>query len=430
MDKVDGSIRRREPSGEPKGDAERTFHRSLALVFLLALVVRMLFVWIQGSFHIFDIYFVASDSRLYEALAHSLLSGAGYARAGQPTALVTPAYPLFLAALHWLGIESPLGVGFVQSIIGAATCVLIAMLGRHLGGDQVAVVAGILSACYVHLIFWTGYVLTDTLFVFFLVASLVALLRWQDNLDSHLRAGFAGVLLGIGTLTRPHLAGFAILAGLWTIVIAGRRRRAAVHSGLFLLLGLTMVLAPWTLRNYRVLGVPIVGSTLGGEVLYQGNSIGATGGTGGYLDARDFRPLELPSGLTEIEVDRAYSHAAWQFMLDNPEDLPELALRKFVNMWRPTYEGSSVCNLWIFGGSYLFVVAFSLLGIARRWKNGLGQSEGLLLLCVAFLLILHLIIPGMIRYRLPAEPLLIVFAAAALQPLGELTGWTLTRHKT
>ncbi len=364
---------------ESRADSKGSLCRSLIFVFLLSLMIRMLFVWIQGSFHIFDMYFVASDSRLYEALAHNLLSGSGYVLDGKPTAVVTPGYPIFLAVLHWLGIETPLGVGFIQSLVGAATCVLVAIVGHYVGGARAAVVAGLLSAFYVHLIFWTGYVLTDTFFVFLVVASLAALLKWQEDVKSRFRAGLAGVLLGLGSLTRPHLIGFAVLGFTWVVITAQRRRAAAVFSGLFLLLAVAGVLAPWTVRNYQLFGVPIVGSTLAGEVLYQGNSFGATGGTGGYLDTRDFHRLELPPGLSEVEVNRSYSRAAWQFMLHQPERLPRLALTKFVNMWRPTYGGASARNLLIFGGAYLLVVAFGLVGIARLWRSGLGRGGGLLL---------------------------------------------------
>src|SRR5207245_11605013 len=119
---------------------------------------------------------------------------------GMPTAVVTPGYPLFLTGLHGLGMKSPQAVGFVQGLLGAATCVLVAMVGPYLGDARVGAIAGLLSSFYPHLIFWTGYVLTDTLFVFFAVASLAALLWWQEDVTAQLPAGVAGVLLGAGSL--------------------------------------------------------------------------------------------------------------------------------------------------------------------------------------------------------------------------------------
>ena len=416
-DSTESAVPQEEAFVNSSFDSEGRFRHTLLFVFLVALILRMLFVWIQASFHVFDIYFVASDSRVYEALAHNLLSGAGYALDGRPTALVTPAYPIFLAVLHWLGVDTPIGVGFVQSFVGAATCVLIAMVGRYLDNSYTAIVAGILSASYVHLIFWTGYILTETLFVFLVIASLVALLRWQEDVNSRTRAALAGLLLGVGSLTRPHLLGFAVLAFCWVVVAAGGKRGAAALSGVFLVLGLVAVLAPWTLRNYRSLGIPLVGSTLGGEVLYQGNSIGATGGTGGYLDARDFQRLQLDPGLSEVEIDRAYSRVAWQFILHQPGRLPRLAVKKFINMWRPTYEGASFRNLVIFGGNYLLVVALGVVGVARLSRVGFGRFGGLIFICLAYFVLIHLIVPGMIRYRLPAEPLLILFAATTAKPV-------------
>jgi len=404
--------------------SDRLGARVLVAIFLLSLALRLLFVWVQETYHIFDIYFFAGDSVLYEGLARSLLAGEGYSFKGHPTAVVTPGYPFFLAAVHMLGADSPMSVGIVQCVVGAITCLLIAVIGNAVGGRLAGLTAGVLAATYVHFVWWTGYILTETLFVFFVVSAVVTLLQWQEDVSSIPRAFAAGLLLGLGALTRPHMVGFGVLACILIVVSARGQRRRAAASAACLVLALALVLTPWAIRNYVVFGVPIVGSTLSGAVLYQGNSPGATGGTDGYLDARDFRPLNVPPTLGEVETDRAYSRAAWQFIRDEPWSLPGLAVRKFVNMWRPTYGGASFRNILLFGGSYLLVVVLALFGILRSLKAGPGKPERILLLGLAFFVGLHLIVPGMIRYRLPAEPFLILFAAQAVQHL-----WAFSRRQ-
>lgn len=390
------------------------WRRVTIAVFVLSLFVRLLFVLVQESYHIFDIYFFAGDSVLYDDLARSLISGGGYSFKGRPTAVVAPGYPLFLAALYALGIGSTLAVGVVQCVLGAATCAIIAVIGRYVAGDRAGLIAGVLAATYVHLVWWTGYILTETLFVWFVVAAFAALVHWQRDVASDRRGLYAGLLLGFGALTRPHLIGFGIVLAVLVVFLARGQRRAALRSGAWLLLGLTIVMTPWAVRNYFVFGVPIAGSTLSGAVLYQGNSYGATGGTGGYLDARDFKPLDMGSDLGEVESNRAYSRAAWEFIRQEPASLPRLAFWKFVNQWRPTYEGSSFRNFVIFGSSYVLIAVLAIVGIVRAVRRGPSNAEWMVLAGLAFFVVLHMIVPGMIRYRLPAEPFLILLAAVTI----------------
>ncbi len=321
------------------------------LVFAVGLTVRVLYLWLQSTFQLFDIYFYASDSRAYDMLARSLREGQGFAIQGQPTAYVTPGYPLFLVGLDSVGIADAFRVGIVQCLLGALTCVLVAIIGAHLGGRRVGFTAGLISAVYPHLIFWTGYLLTETLFVFMAMASLVVLIKWRES-PSQKRILIAGLLLGLAALVRPQILGFAILVPVW-MVISRTTRAQALRAVPVLLLGVLIPLAPWTLRNYWMFGEPVFTSTETGIVFYQGNSPGATGGSRGYVDGLDFVSLQLPPGLTEVEINRIYLQQAIAFDLSHPERLPYLAFKKFVNMWRPVYEGASMRNILIMGGSYL-----------------------------------------------------------------------------
>jgi hypothetical protein len=113
---------------------EDPWQKMLISIFCIACVLRVLFIWLQGSLQLFDIQFIAADSRLYDGLARSLLAGQGFAMQGQPTAFVTPGSPLFLAALYALGITIPLPIGIVQSTLGGLTCLLVAIIGVYLGG--------------------------------------------------------------------------------------------------------------------------------------------------------------------------------------------------------------------------------------------------------------------------------------------------------
>jgi hypothetical protein len=385
------------------------------MIFLLAVGIRLLVVLGQAHGNWFHLEFVASDSRRYINLARTLAQGAGMSVDGIPTASVTPGYPLFLATLSWMGIVTPIGIGLVQCVLGGLTCVLISQLSARLGGRSTSVLAGILSAGYPHLIFWTGYLLTETLFVLGVVGSLVAVARFTER-PSMMRAMLAGICLGLAALVRPVILVFAGVVPVWWCWRNRSTGLRALRKGVAIFAGLLIVLAPWVIRNLMVMGAPILTSTEAGPVFYQGNSPEATGGSRGYVDDADYTPLILPVEWPEVRVNRYHWEQALSFLRHHPTAIPRLFLRKLVNMWRPTYADASWRNRIVLGSSYLFILGWACVGIwgALRMPQRCAVV-GLLGLFIVTFVIQHGLFTGMIRFRLPVEPALIVFAAFGLE---------------
>jgi 4-amino-4-deoxy-L-arabinose transferase-like glycosyltransferase len=353
----------------------------------------------------------ASDSVLYRGLANNLVEHGTFSFHGHATAYVTPAYPLFLVLLRPIG-TSTLFLAVVQCFLGAFTVGLLADTARRLAGPIAGWVAGLLAAGYPHLIFWTGYVLTETLFV-----CLVALAVWvtvvllqRDESPAWLPVS-AGAAYAAAGLARPEIFGFAVLLGL--AGLASKRWRFAAFLGF---VGLVLLWSPWVLRNAVTLHAFVPASTETGIVLYQGNSPGATGGSRGYVDGRDFKTLDRLTPLPEVEEDREYRKAALTWMRHHPGEVVRLAPKKLANMFRPVYAGSSKLNLTVTLLSYPLVLTAGAVGtflLARR-----RRVTGLVVVwLLVYELVVHALVTGMIRFRLPVEAMLCVTAGVAAQAL-------------
>src|SRR6266700_268949 len=72
------------------------------VIGLLALAVRLLYLWLESRYGIVVGSFFSGDSRTYDALAGELLSHGRYTFGGTPTAYVVPGYPLWLA--FWFSV--------------------------------------------------------------------------------------------------------------------------------------------------------------------------------------------------------------------------------------------------------------------------------------------------------------------------------------
>ena len=221
--------------------------RTLLSMFVLALLIRGGFVLtLQDGF-----YF--PDSIEYSGAALNLLIsgdlGIAYNR--------PPAYPVFLAGIYLFFGESILAVRMVESVIGALLAVIIALIGKRIGGQTVGVIAGILWSIYPLGIFITGILYPTNLLTVLLACGVLCCLPDSQQEFSPKRLFAAGVLWGLGALTIPVVLATIGLIGLW-VIYWGRGNRVRLLSLLFL--GAALVVLPWVIRDFYVYGrVVLVG---------------------------------------------------------------------------------------------------------------------------------------------------------------------------
>ncbi len=374
----------------------------------LALVARVAYVVAQQRGDLLNVYFDAADSGIYRALGESLRSG-HYDLAGSPSIAYPPGYPAFLAAMSTLS-DSTLAIGIAQALLGAATAVFMACIADRLAGRRAAWATGVIGALYPGIVFWTGYVITETFFCFFLALGLLMTTRtWQQPAIAPAIA--AGAAFGVAGLTRSVVLPFAVvlaLAGLFD-----RRFRAGAALGA---LAMVVVLAPWIVRNLLVVDSPVVTSANSSYVLWRGNHPGVTGGKGGYNNPRDYTNLSFPPGTSDVAMARTYRRAALSWMRSHPGRVLELVPAKLANMLRPTTAGSSTRNKVLTVATYVPLLIAgcwgSVLLLARR-----RRGAPVIVAYAAYTLIFHSLTFAIVRYRLPLELVMTVTAGVALASL-------------
>ena len=176
--------------------------------------------------------------------------------------------------------------------------------------------------------------------------------------------------------------------------------------------GLAATLAPWTIRNFRVIGHAIPTTLWVGPSLYDGLHPKATGDS----DMEFFEKDNLLTTMTEYEMDREYRRRSWQFVREHPGRAIELGIVKITRFWKPWPNASQFRQWWL----CLIVVAFFLPAIGLALVEAVRRRfdvRCLLLTAgpVIYFTVIHSVFVGSIRYRLPAEyPLLILTAAGAI----------------
>ena len=185
-------------------------------------------------------------------------------------------------------------------------------------------------------------------------------------------------------------------------------------------------MAPATLRNARVFNRFVLANTNAGYAFFWANH--PIHGTDfkdvlGDEDPRyqDLVPPELRH-LDEAALDRALMARGWGFVLDDPVRYVRLTLSRFDDYFKfwPSSESSTLSNLsrvLSFGLLWPFMAAG--LWLARRdWR----RTMPLMLFAAAYAKV-HLLSWALIRYRLPIDAVLLVFAAVAVERLLRRLGW-------
>lgn len=374
-----------------------------------------------------------SDAAYYFERAGELAAGQGYiSPEGQPTAFWPPGWPLALSlAFKAFGASVPV-VGLFNLVFAGFSAALLLLLARRITGSELAArLALLLIALYPNNAAYVPLALTEVFYTALLLAICWLLVEQRHWLCL---AG-AGLLLGLATLVKaqtlvvvPLVLGIALLRApkFWAAV------PETIAKGLALGAFAALVVAPWSLRNERVLGQVVLVSTNGGVTLATGNNASATGG---YVDNDPaYLALQARKGaLDEIAFDAAAKRLGVEWIKANPGKFVALMPVKFFKLWGP--DGEAVWSYEKGAASYaahsglykavrwanqawywmllgLFAVA-AVVQLRRRWRAGTGLFDWWLLPygIAAYPTAICLVFSGQTRFHYPAMPFIAISAA-------------------
>ena len=242
-----------------------------------------------------------------------------------------------------------------------------------------------------------------------------------------------GLAIGLTGLLRQVFLLFVPVLFLWlwwSLRPPAVGNQRSVAHGRQLVVGLatvsilvTLLIAPWTVRNHRVFGTLVPLNTNAGFAFYWGNHpihgtrfmplLEETDLGYGELIPREIR------GLNEGAMDRALLARAMTIIRDDPGRYLQLSLsrsREYFKFWPSRDSGviSNVARVASFGVCLPLMIYGVALSVQRiRRSHDVVQAHGIVLLYlwVGFYAGIHLLTWTLIRYRLPVDVVLLMFAA-------------------
>ncbi len=411
-----------------------------AALLLLAAGLR-LFV-LERSFPIA----LLGDENYYLQTAESLARGDGH-RAGESRASWPPGQSFFLSLFVREPGPAPSAAGArgpgrheaggrseadlrrmlrAQVALGSLLVLLSAGLGRALFDARTGLAAGALAAVDPTFIAFSHSLWSETLFAVASTGALWALVEGERRQSARLAVA-SGLLLGVAALTREIALPIAAACGFWWAWRAGPERRPAALARAALLVGVAvLIVLPWSLRNYAVLGRAVPVSTAGWFNLREGNTLSRRDWMRvDYGALRAFRARHFAIRDELERADQARREALALIRSEQPGWIYKKTLRNLALLFGPDSLLFYKLRMDAYGPlppqlvralllatatGYAALFAAAVLGLAAAPAR-LGSLP---LVAFAPAVAIHILANAHSRYRFPLMPLLMIYAGFAL----------------
>jgi 4-amino-4-deoxy-L-arabinose transferase-like glycosyltransferase len=413
-------------------NALRAAVTSIWIILLVALVVRLGFMWWYEAIH--PKQAVSVIPFLFESgnIAHSLATGHGFSSPFRvdtgPTAWMTPAYPLFLAGIFRLfgayTFHSWTAAVLLNIWCCTLACVPIFDVGKRMGGVGLAAGAAWLWAIFPNAIL----IPVESMWDASISALLVATILWATIAlaeSERMRDWCAyGLLWGVALLVNATLAGLLPFLLGWMVYRQHQQKRAWARRAVAAAVIVVFCCVPWTIRNYKIFHHFIPLRSVLGLQLWLGNNDQTQD-----IFRGDLHPIynsgerEKYIALGEIAYMQDKKQEALQYMLSHPAREAHLIANRFISIWSggtpdPLTDFIETPSLW-----FRFILVFNVLA-------AVGALSGIVILfwirnaCWCPVVVFPIVYPwayyltlALPRYRLPIDPIVLLLMALTLHQM-------------
>ncbi|HYV59856.1 MAG TPA: glycosyltransferase family 39 protein [Acidimicrobiia bacterium] len=411
---------------------DRRFWRILLVIALGALVLRVSYVAFAKTNQP-----IHGDQLFYNAEANRLARGDGFLEPFDPQALSRgviregtdpaadhpPLTVIVLAPVSFVTSEALMPQRLTMAVLGTAAVVVIGLLARRLAGDRAGWIAAGIAAIYPNLWVNDGLIMSETIAT--LLVALALLYAYRLMREPKLwTALLVGALCGLAALTRAELLLLIPLLAVPAALVArsitvGQRWKLAGAG----VVAAAVLIAPWVGYNLARFEEPTYLSTNDGIALLGSNCDSVYFGDGiGLTDLNCLGPN--PRGDQSVD-SRIYRDRAFDYIRDHKKRAVLVAAARVGRSWslfRPwdmiSYNKGEGREGWVTALGLIMYFPLLVAAVAgwvvmrrrrRRWWP--------LLVPVLIVTIASAVTYGQTRFRVPAEPSIVVLAAIAVAAL-------------
>ncbi len=428
-------------------------------IFVLAVIVRLLTAYFVGT-HLNDAgWFPYGIYNIFDQQANAILSGSAPAFwIGDPSqtnaAIYPPGYSLWLAMIYGIsGIRSAHVVQIIQTILDSVSVLLIVVTGANAFKWSVGVAAGILAALSPLLAFYGASPLADAPTSWLVLIGVWMLIRAAKLENAYWALG-AGTMIGASCWFRANafLLMFVWAAALLVYIRAKWPKRLLIASAV--IIGNLILISPIVIRNSVAFRAFVPTGLGAGTNLWEG--IGETGRAAefgavygdGQLLEKERAQLDLPQDEKVtlywpdgVQRDRERMHKALNVIGSHPIWYAGVMAHRMCGLLKYAGEDSAIYGTtgvnitsakclppeWRFFPLTLIVTIFGyaqsvlryiilplmLIGIWLAARENLRMTL-LIMSAIFYYLVFGTALHCEIRYSLPMQACLFIFAGVAV----------------
>jgi len=308
-----------------------------------------------------------------------------------------PLYPIFLAICYSIFGFNIFGFFLPHIVLDSINSLLVLFLGQRIFNNRIGIIASLFYALNPHFIISSVQLGTETLYLFLLLSLFLIL---QKLLLKPSKKYFiaTGIIMALAALCRSVFLVFMPFIFIWLIIVFYSESRKALIFIPIIFLCFLLIYGVWVIRNYLVFH----------EILFSIDYSSAWNAN---------RPGDSNEEFKYIHEYKSQKLAFFNLVKDNPRRYFNLCMARLKTfLFKPCVDGVSTRHKIV--SSFIFFTIYPLgyLGLyqALREKNKMAL---LVLLFIIPTVILHVltIVDGELRYRLPIELFILIFASSGLR---------------
>ncbi|MEZ4731879.1 MAG: glycosyltransferase family 39 protein [Caldilineaceae bacterium] len=392
-------------------------NRYLLLILFVAFAARMIAALYLGD--TVSGLSGAHDEISYSMLGQRFATGHGmtfptawypWIEADAPQSYYSYTISLYLAGIYKVFGYHPLAARIITGVMSTGIVWLIFLLGKRLFGTEVGLLASAIAALYAYLIFYGVTLVTETPFTLLLLLALYHTLRMRNGEISGFGAWLTlGMILAVAVLLRMAVIFFIPILLFWLYYAVRKETHPLLVAIPLMMIG--VVVLPFAIRNYQLWHQFLLLEAQFGHVFWNGNHPGHLGNFHPY---KVFPiPPEVLASKNDVLITNTLLRMGLQNVRNQPLDFLWLTLtrlREFFLFW-PTADSDLLANL-LRVASFGLLVPFALSGLLVNLRR--FQILAPIYLFIVVHTGIYAVTWTMIRYRIPLDPLFILFAAYSL----------------
>ncbi len=390
--------------------------KNIYAIFVLALILITTILKLLLIFNYPQILSVHSDDiNYYMSAVYFLKRGIlTYRTFNEATVFIMPLYPLFLSGvlkIFGIGVWGLQAVRIVQTGLSALSIIFVYLTANKLFNKKAALISAAIFSFYPPNLVTPGYILTECIFTFILLALIYFSFKFADNLSIS-KVFILSLIWVLAVFCRPTVLFYPCFYLLYLFINKYRSLAECIKFAVTMALIFILIALPWWVRNYNEYQTFIPLTVSSGNPLLQGTYIN-------YIQTTENK-TNYEVGKTTLETDNIERNAAYKRIREGFKNhflkyLCWYTLGKTFYFWALPFYWIDVMGIsyWLAVVYHIFILISAACAIFKGIKERLFMKCSLIVFIALYFNFVYCVYMSFDRYAYPIIGVICIYCGVA-----------------